>query len=192
MVSLTRVYLAILIGVLIIASGGVTVMAADEAAPTTPAAQPAPPPASLLGATMLSVAQCPVRIFQIPFRMDFLAFTEDQKPKVKALAEKYDKRMTNAATEVAAAAKALGEALAADPASTTKVQEASARAGKAEAVALQAEVDYWMELKPLLNADQKKKVGDMLIRRSMASPMSRMGIPRDRLDPAGPPSGPNP
>ncbi|MDO8588620.1 MAG: hypothetical protein Q7T82_16450 [Armatimonadota bacterium] len=177
-----------------------TMCAQADAPPTPPAGVPAPPPGSPMPLASSARVVCPANVALIPMRLDvnmsmgFLEVTEEQKPKLAALQKTFDTRMMEIGATVRSTTKQLIDALCAEGTTPAKLKELGAKASDADAKILQARLDFWLDLKAVLTADQYKKLVEMAQRR-MEGPISSGsggrpgGLP---VVPPAPPAAPPP
>ena len=123
-----------------------------------------------------------------------IGLTEDQKTKVRALFDRQEQKMKEASTALESATKDLVAELKSEKASAAKAKELASKASKVEADALQANADFWVELRGLLSADQSKQLSQMLERRMI---IGFPGLPPDPRSgahplPPGAPPAPTP
>lgn len=151
----------------------IALTAADAPQPP-PAVQPSVPPpvpAPRQFRPMMPQAQCPMLAISSPMNMDIISayrfpqLNPQQQEKLNALRDSQAKKMDDAASRIQSATWALMQALSADKADATKIQQLAAAASKAEADALKVEVDFWIELRSLLGPEQDKELVKLLQQR---------------------------
>ncbi|MDO8681921.1 MAG: Spy/CpxP family protein refolding chaperone [Armatimonadota bacterium] len=131
----------------------------------------------------------PVRLLDMPAGNDFLKLSGEQKTKIKALTDSYEKEMVKANESIRSATKSLMDGLMAKDATMEKAQQLAAEAGKAETAALQVKIKYVVDLKQLLTAEQCEKVFQMMGKRMGPMPMTNFP-PTPKPNPGAPPAFP--
>jgi Spy/CpxP family protein refolding chaperone len=137
---------------------------APVAASAPPPPPPPPPPPSRTPPSPIVRNVCPSLMLSLPMNiangpmMEYIALTDEQKPKITEAQEKFQTKLLALNTTLQAATKQLVDAIAAGDATPAKLKELSVNASKAEAEVLQARVDLWDELKNILTAEQYKKL----------------------------------
>jgi hypothetical protein len=136
--------------------------------------------------------------------MNYIGLNEPQKPKLTEAREKFEAKLVTLNTALQAATRQLVEAIVAGNCTPAKMKELSSNASKAEADVLQARVEFWGELKTLLNADQYAKLANqpqarfegpvarmfMTPRTSGAPPLLPAGTPPPTTTPPATPPAP--
>jgi len=117
--------------------------------------------------------------------------SDEQAQKLRAAFDKSEKAMAPIRAQAEEAVKALREAILADNYDSRKVADLAARATKAEAAIVSAEVDTWAQVRPILTLEQVKRLREFPGRMPPGGPG---GPPPGGFPPPGtpPPGAPPP